>query len=320
VQANHLQIPLSGGAGARVLRLRWSYPAGAEPLHKPNLASPRIQHVPPVAVLGKVIVPVGRTVEPNSQAAFLRGVDVDSALQRAKAMRRLSALLAEHNPPSQPLDKNEDLLQAQRAFFEQVRRAEHLSLRRSSSEPEQAVGAVAELQRDNGRLAQKLGYETVRARAEKHAAQGKADSRSLSPGAGITLPQVLWPLTDEGLLLTWKTDGSTQPGTLFLSTAFAQHTRLATRGTELLLIALVFVWILSNLSPTLTLLRQCWPEQLFFLAALGHYAFGLSLIGLVLAAVAVLARMVLLVVWLQRLLQRSTPETPSAPSTYNPAT
>jgi hypothetical protein len=313
VQANHLQIPLSG-AGARVLQLRWSYPAAAEPLQRPNLTSPRLQHVPNVPMLGKVIIPVNHEFEFWQQPAFSRGATVSAALHRADAMTRLSVLLAELGSSS----RENELLLAQQGLYEQARLAENLLTRASRAEQEQHRNAVADLLRDNVQLAQKVGYETVRADAEKQVIRGqeKPDRPSVLPTS--LPPQALWPFADDGLLLTWKTDGLMQPQALTLSPTSARHTRLATRATELLLVALVFVWILTNLSPTVGVLRQCWPEQLLFFAALGYYAFGLSLLGLVLAAVAVLARIVLLAARLQRLLQRSTSEPTSTPSTYNP--
>jgi hypothetical protein len=310
LQANHWRIPLPAGARQRLLQLRWRYPPVAEPLHKPNLASPRIQRVPPVPVLGKVLVPAGYHLD-STQAMFSPGTEFESVWQRAQALKRLSALLARHPSDGQAITASDrshgtPLLHAQRRFFTYLQQLEFVLNTAPGPDAEERKSALIELRLENAQAAQKLGYDAERASAE--------DSARSAGDPGMPL---LWPLADQGLLLSWRTDGTTQPGRLQLSATSSRLVRQAAITTELLLVALVFVWILANLAPALRLLRQCWPEQLLALAALGYGAFGFSVLAVVLGLLGVVGRLVLLTAWLQRLFH--APASQSRPaSTYNP--
>jgi hypothetical protein len=75
---------------------------------------------------------------------------------------------------------------------------------------------------------------------------------------------------------------------LFLITA-------AVAGTELLLVV-VLGGVLLSYVPLVTLgLRRLWPEMMLLLGLLGSQTFGLSLLGILLIALAVLARLLFLV-------------------------
>ncbi len=286
-------LPLPAAPGPRWLRLRWQYQE--ESFTSPNLASPNIQCIPAMPVQGTVFVPAGFDAEAAQPAVALM-------LHRAEAQLELSRLLGDVRlgKPNQLTDREQKLLEAQQRFAWYCRQAEMQASR--SGAPSRAV---KDLRQKNVLLMAKLDREKTRLRAEKEA---------LWPDAARS--DALFALPQEGRPFSWRAQDSNAPR-LILTPRSDKETQSALVASEVLLLILVGLGILSCLPRTFAWLQKLWPEQLLLLAWAGWYFFDISLIGLALIVAGISARLIIAATWLQLLVHRTTPPAPG--SSLHPA-
>jgi hypothetical protein len=192
------------------------------------------------------------------------------------------------------------LLRAQRRFAWYCRRAE-AELREDFALPA-ATGPgglplpdwLRELRRRNQDLAYKHGLDRLRAAAERDPEAGETGPLHALAGAS-------------GTPIYWQTGAADRPPAPRLQADRTRQVAEAVLATELLLGALVFIWIFSHLGRLAGWLRRLWPEQLLLLAVLGWAAFGPSLVGVALVLLAVCGRLLALARWLPGLFRRHAP-------------
>jgi len=291
-------LPLAGTAGQHSVRLRWNYD-DSELLQRPNLASPAILGVNALPLLGMIRVPAG--YDADSLAA-----PVELVYRRAEAQMQLSKLLGERILAG-ALPSAGEIVRAQQRFNSYCRQAEYLAGKASSSltpQSERWLEKLKGLRRQNTDHARQFGYEQTRKQAEDKGTPADAGD---SPA--------LFSLPANGRPIYWRQDRPAPP-VLILSSQIAERTESALFASEVLLLILVALGILSYFPTILGRLAAFWPEQLVLLAWLGWYFLGGSLVGLALAVTGVSARLILLAAWVQRLFRRALP--PRAGSSYLP--
>jgi hypothetical protein len=299
----HVWLPLTGATGPRLLRLCWTY--DADDLDRPRLASPIIQGVAEVPILGVVRVPPGYEARSPLTAA-------DLYLARARAQLQLSSLIgerdrrveggaarAERSAPGLTSSSLADLAKAQQQFVWACRQADYVAAR--SARAEELLAAVKTLRQQNSRLLRSLDLEKS-LRLDQQSS-GSADSH-----LAVQLP-------DNGMPIYWRQDGPAAPA-LELTPRAREQTRTARFASEVLLLIGVGLVLLSYLPRTSAVIKAFWPEQLLLGACLGIYFWDLSLFAIVLVAVAIAARFILAVLWLQRLWHR--PAAPASGSSLQP--
>ena len=288
-EADVFWLPLEGAPGPHWLRLTWQFPKD-ESLTRPNLAGPSIQGIPQTALQGTVFIPAGFDVDGATPSA-------DLMILRAKAQLELSKLLGEIETAKTktPLAVDQKLFEAQKHLAWYCRQAEIQTTR--SGLPAQTLH---DLRRQNVLLMAKLDKEKIRLQAEKEAV--------LPDGAG---GHSILALPLEGRPVSWRSEGPNPPRVILIPRS-EQATHRALVASEVLLLILVGLGILTCLPRALAWLHYLWPEQLLLLAWVGWSFFEASAIGLALVVVGVSARLILAATWLQRLVHRTTPAAPGS--------
>ncbi|MCC6418931.1 MAG: hypothetical protein IT429_11910 [Gemmataceae bacterium] len=311
-EPDRLALALPAAEGPRVLRLRWVFDEGAETLADPNLAVPHLQDLPDAPVVWTVDVPAGYHLvrRPDLAGQPRAAGPAASALGKAQARYRLSALLAERLR-AEPSDAVRDqFADAQRLFYRHCRDSEGLT-----AAPGQPKGGPAGQSaeewlrslRDQNRRLTGAGVERVRATAEKNPAP---DGEPVPP---------LFVLPERGVPVRWYADGPARPPRPQLTAVRTEQWREAVSWSELLAIALGGAWVLSYLPRVVRFLRRLLPEQLVLLGWLGTQTLGVSPLGILLMAAGVCARAVLVGVWVRRLLYRPPPAEGSTANPPQPA-
>jgi hypothetical protein len=291
VTPERFSLPLPGVPGPHWLRLRWQFQKD-EPLVHPNLACPTIRGIPLPPIQGTVFVPAGFAVVGTPPPA-------DLMFHSAKAQLELSRLLGNFltGKPKLPIEVDQKLSEAQTRFSWYCRQGEIQAARTGLP-----GGAWKDLRQKNSQLMAKLDREKIRLNAEK---------RVLDLGGQREQGEPIFSLANEGLPVSWHSIDQNQPR-LVLTPHSEQSTHRALVVTEVLLLILVSLGILSCLSRTFAWLQKLWPEQLLLLAWLGCYFFDISALGLALMVIAISARIILVATWLQSLVHRPTPAGPGS--------
>jgi hypothetical protein len=306
-----LWLPLPGAAGARCVRLRWAFDAGAEPLERPNLQRPRLPDADDGPVVWTVHVPAEHAASFPPEERHESPVGPATLdLARAEAQYRLSACLAEGPGPAPAA-----LRLAQRRFYQFCRYAEGGRQLTASVGGE---GDLLELKEKNRQLAQKLNFEDVRARAEREA--GEAAPLVLEPAAPDDLPELAGvgmvqapgprgdPLPERGAPLRWQTGPEVEAPRLLLSPLAERQAKRSAAVTVLLATLLALAWALAHFPGVLAWVRAFWPEQLALLGCVGWQTYGAALPLLALILVGVSARLIFLGRRLLALLHRPPPD------------
>ena len=198
------------------------------------------------------------------------------------------------------------LAEAQRRFYTECRRAK-LALETAPTEANTAwpvgrtpLDSLQDLLQKNKELAERRGFEAIRAKAEREAeaGAGSAEEKALWKGTG-------WPLYAS------RAGGEPAPTLALTETGRGRrHTAwsLSWMWTELLLL----VGLLSLLRPTSALLRFFWPEQIAIVGLVGWWAAGATWIVLGLLLLAVGARLLVLLVGIGRFFHRPPPDKPKS--------
>jgi hypothetical protein len=321
--ASRLWLPLPGGAGVRCVRLRWMY-REAEPLDRPNLTPPEVADARRDAVLWTVMVPPGWEAAQSSPASRLGSGPVREgalALHRAEAQLRISQELCK-----QGRETGAPLAAAQKrfaAYCRHVRDALDMGGNRGGTGPAGQTLAdwYLKLQADNRELAQRNGFETLRADAERQAAVGGALDLDLaaddeSVARFTDSGGVVAPLSQRGTPISWGAGANARPPVLKLTSRETQRTRQALAASGQWLGVLTVLWVLSFLPFLLSRLRLFWPEQVALLALVGWHLAGLTLIVVALLIVAAGGRLIWLTCSVRTLFRKRHPH---KPSTMTPA-
>jgi hypothetical protein len=283
-----LWLPLPGRFGVHTVRVRWRFADEPETADRPRLESPRLPGVPAFPIAWTVYLPPGFRLTRPEGASEHGAVRRD--LDRAAAELELSAYLAGRQPKRAGSDTDEDLQQAQRRFAWYCRRAEG--------------ELIASPQGSDGRLQQQLQQLRQRDRelVRQHKLSPVAES---SAGDGSGSP--FTPLGGRGTPTYWRTGAGERPPVVTLQALSRRQNREALLATELFLVLLLGIWIVSHLPRLAVWLRRLWPELLLLLAVLGWQVFGPSLLGVALVLVAAAGRLWLLTGWLRGLLRQPPP-------------
>ena len=289
--AENLSLSLPGHSGPHWLRLRWQFQKD-EPLTRANLAGPVIQGIPRTAVQGTLFVPAGFALAGDPPPA-------DLMLHRAEAQLELSRLLGEFltGKPKSLIEVDRKLSEAQWRFAWYCRQAEIQAGRTGLP-----IRTVKDLRQKNAQLMAELDKDSIRLDAEK---------KLLDQGGQREQGETILSLPSEGRPVSWRS-ADQNPPRLVLTQGSEQETHNALVASEVLLLVLVGLGILSCLPRISAWLHKLWPEQLLLLAWLGWYFFDMSAIGLALMVLAISARIILVASWLQRLAHRPAPAGPGS--------
>jgi hypothetical protein len=120
------------------------------------------------------------------------------------------------------------------------------------------------------------------------------EMRTLAASSALK-PVALWESTPglpwQGPAWSWMARGDSEsPGPALASAAALRQSRQR-RLLEFLLVGLASVLIFSFLPRSQIVLRNTWPEQFLLVAVFGTWAWGLSVLGVLLAAIGVGGRL-----------------------------
>jgi hypothetical protein len=301
-----LAVPLPGGEGPRVLRLRWAFEAGTEPLGAPRLDAPRFTDLSEPPSVWRVDVPAGyRLGRPRRTADRAHPVGPAAAeLARAEGQLRLAALLAErlHATPSEAVAAQ--LATAHRLCAAHCRQA--------------AILLASGAGQGTGPGGKGLGEWLQDLRRRLPGAE-KPDGETKAPAVDLATTPAFFDLPVRGLPSYWYGSGPGQAPPVALVGVAEDRWRESASATELLLIVLAAVWVLAYLPRVQRWLWWLLPEQVVLLGWLGTQAFGLSPLGVVLILGGVCARLGFVCVWIQNRLRRARPDEPPTASSIHPA-
>jgi hypothetical protein len=260
---------LSELAAAHTARVYWQLPPDAEQLERPRLGGVSWDDLAAPTVLARLHVPPGRQVSSRPQGSL--STLMQQLWARAQAQLDLSRFLA----GSQGSEVVSALAAAQKAFWSCLRRAElQVSCLSSAEEKAKYTAALGELRKSYEQLALQKSFQTPRD-ADKHVDRAAVPFSALPEQGSLTF----WQLPNAG-------------SSLEVLLAPAAETAGGTRWLEVMVAAAVLLFVLSFVPPARELLASLWPELCMLLAALGMFAWGVSVIGILLAGIGVLGRLV----------------------------
>ncbi len=266
-------LPVDGPAGARLLRVCWRFNAGVEPLDQPKIGGVYIAGVPSVPRLGCIIAPVGQTL--SSRASATISSLMEQLVARARAELELSRFLL--NPP--PDGPPPDLLSSQNRFERIVRQADiQIGFLSGNEDKAKFAAVLADLHNANDRLIRQLKLEPQTTQSGSLHGDGFADDPPLAA------------LPDSGRCYYWNLANPKECVTVSLAATsddWARRRRFAP-----LLIASFALLGFSFFPNRLAGMRALVPEFLLLLATVGILAWGLSLVGVMIAVVGCLIRLV----------------------------
>jgi hypothetical protein len=332
-----LWLPLTGGSGLRVLRLRWVFYANRERLDSPRLETPRLQSIlypPPeqrTPTLWTVHIPPGYE-RAHAEGTELPGRPVEGYLYRAAAQWLATRVLVESSAGKTDESFSRQLRNAQLGFYRYWREAKYELefLQRLREQDARAVRLTTRLQHlyaDNQELARARHFERIRARAELEAAAYPwtgtfSDSARSDPIGGLhgeaSLAQqgtpTYWqvpekgtiPLTSSELSSFQNGEGRGEPQIRLVATHAAQ-TWEAFGYSGLLLVLFLTAWILPSYPRAVAWLQAFWPEEMALLGGVGWLLRGDHWAFLVLLFLGGAARLVYLGRWLVTRLRRPAP-------------
>jgi hypothetical protein len=308
-EPEQLHLTLSGYAGARKVRLRWSYEEGAETLERPRLAAPRLEGLDTVPAVWTVHLPVGYRLESSENATGATAAELDR--QRAGVQLQLSAVLAGAQRAGSDESLQAQWVTAQERFYRYCRFAAHRTDAAASSNV-----AVQDLRQRNLQLAQSHGLEALRAQAEREAFLPPSPPTAGSETDGASEAMGI-PARRDDRLPQWGTPTYWQAGAggavpdLKLELIAAPRRLPALAASSVLVILLGGVWMASFFPRVVAAVRRTWPEQLVLLGCLGIALLGPAWVFVALVALGLAGRLLAVARWVGIAWQRPTlrPET-----------
>lgn len=287
-------MSVMGAPGPKRLLLFWDFPEGE------RMERPRLDHVvfpehPRTALMGSVALPSAWEIEQPSIAP----TDPAMRFLNAKTLASLAK-------------RAEDKTRSERAS------AQEFLLTQALQESRLAQWLLAAAGEDAGPLRSDVEslHKDLLTRLEKHSSE---ELRNLAESPGIKpsrpwekLPGPSW----RGPAWAWVLGERTSPPDLALAPPHRARQSLARRLSELILVTLAGLLIFSMLPRGQVLIRATWPEQLLAVTLLGTWAWGPSFLGVLLAGIGLLARIVWLLLlvaqWARVRWNRPTAENSSA--------
>jgi hypothetical protein len=318
-EPGRLWLPLPGRPGLRQVVVRWQYDPADEPLAQPRLTRPRVEGAQAGPGVWTVRVPAGWEVgrvgdrgtvfwgdraAPGKAAAGATDAGgaielepgygggrraVLDAWQAQMELERSKDLVGEAGrgaPPPGPA-----LLEVQTRFYQAGRRVEQaMELgadhgRRVGPDGRTLTMWWRELSKANRALAAKGRFEEVRARAEKRARSGATHEQDRTEDRLVSM---------SGVPVSWLASGGEGEPAPRLVPWSEGEKRTAWMVSGQWLSGLLLVCLVAMSRRLRRAARWLWPELLALLAVLGWHLAGVTLVVLVLAAVALLGRVVLL--------------------------
>jgi hypothetical protein len=269
-------LSLTGSRSQHVLRLRWHYPEG-EKLAQPNVTAPELKGCERHSVLGTVLVPAGYSANSTPTTA------VDVVICRARAYLLLAKALHARNAGA----ADQESEAARQQCLWQVRQAKYLAARSKSSAP-----AHAEIQK----LLQEVRQALY---ASKSTSELNDDVARQGLPTDIFESRALFVLPDDGRAMYWDAEAGHAPH--FVLTASADHgTQAAILHSQVLMLIVLFLGIVSLSMSALDWLGRLWPEQIILLGGIGWLWLGPSMFGALLILAGAVARLILIAHWLHR--------------------
>jgi hypothetical protein len=294
--AERLWLPLAGGAGARVVRLRWAFPEGQEPIDVPFLAGPRLEGVAEGPVFWTVHVPAGyQTVrselERDAEAASAAALNLWRAAVQLQVASRLIERARDDNEPA-PAAALRSVRQRFKRLCRQVEyelAAPGVAARGTGPNGQSLPAWLAEL-RDQFRT---LAAANPTELGKGEAADSPADGVESSATPLSSFPFALAPF-ERGLPNYWQAPSGQSAPRVRLTAGAARETREAVTRSALLVVLLLAIWIVSYFFRAVA-----WPEQLVLLGCVGTVLFGspLGQLFVLVVAAGLIARLVLLARW-----------------------
>jgi hypothetical protein len=311
----HLWLPLTGGGGMRVFRLRWVYNGNRELLDQPRMDRPHLENtLYPSAekrspTLWTVHLPPGYHLAQPAENAR-PGNTVERFLDRAAAELLATGLLAEHTAEKAGELHDRQLLATQARFYWYCREAEY-ELASPFRPRETAVGLdhltarLKKLHADNEQLARTHYFDMTRAQAEAQTAPrarmgtGRVDRPEAPNGDGL--------LGQQGTPTYWHAADDQREPRLRLVRVQTEQTRQAFGYSGIVLIFFLVGWILPYYPRVLAWVQAFWPEQMMLLGGLGWLVRGENLAVAFVLLIGVAARLVYLGRWIALRWRRPAP-------------
>jgi hypothetical protein len=323
---DRLWLPLPGRAGARRVRLRWTY-RGGETLERPNLDRPKLEGAKDGPTVWTAYVPLGWRAMADGDRPWVGGRERWASLDlaRARALLAVSRDLAERLREAPHLEWALRLADVQKRFYQDCRRVEQ-ALEMGPGGLEGVGEQLHRLREENRKLAQIHRFEPVREDAEKEARAGKVSAPAL-PGdddgrlSGLGRGRAVGgEPAGRGVPLSWQGRADEGPPGLRLAPAEERRAGVALVLSGQWLGLLALVWMVSLSAALCNGLRWLWPEQMLLLGVFGWQLAGPTAVTLFLVALGVSGRMLLLGQLVRRLVHRPAPTTrPAVPGSTTSA-
>jgi hypothetical protein len=296
-----LVVSLTRGANLQDLRIRWTYANGAESLAEPNLDAPVLRGLAATPTMWSIHVPHGyRTRTPAEQQVHTgpAWLELDLANIELSKSKQLAAQVQESPEDS----TTRLLLSALQRFHWHCRQVEVYlattpATTESGPERQSVLERLKELRRQNVSATRGPDLEKLRQASEKQPQRPPSTSGDDS-----------WTLPARGARRYWQASATGQPPAVQLAALAKENWWSSLVATGLLAIALLALLVIAS-SPSLARwLRRFIPEQILFVAWLGYWAYGISLVGVFLFLAGLLARLIVLTLWLSARFHRAGAE------------
>jgi len=296
--ARHLSLKLPQDPAGQVLRLRWTFAPEEESTAGPRLEAAVLKDAGKIEI--QTIVWRAGGVSPLASPGADQGANAprspwlgEPLLSRAHGQMVLAGLLAEAAREQKSALPVEQVLAAQKIFFELVRHLDYELLTAARIHPDgdreihAARNQVGTLRQQNADRCREGKYEHLRSIAEKT----PFVPDPLRASTALPLPHRGQPIVLAPELVIQGLPAVARPISNF---------GRAVVGTQLLVIGFLALYLLSFLSRLFLLLPAFWPEQLLLAGLAGSFLLGVSLPGLAVMLLGVAGRLI----WLGRFLTR----------------
>jgi hypothetical protein len=323
---SELWLPLPGGSGMRLLRLRWIFYADHEQLDSPCLNKPRLENVTPLPVeqrlptLWTVHIPPGYRLA-HAGENTVPSNRIERSLLRATAELLLTGLLAQHAAGKADDSPSRQLLTAQEDFYKHCRDVDYeLAF---PERPKEGAGSLENmsirlqrLEADNKQLAQAQYFETIRRQAEEKAAS-QSQKETVLGGIGPEYSTAAASdelLAEQGTPTYWQIRDVGGAPPMRITPVLAEQTRRALAYSAIFLVVMGAACILPFYPRTVAWLWAAWPEQIIVIAGLGWLLRGESVAVALLVFLGLAARLIYLGRWFVILLRRPAPAARNEPA------
>ncbi len=274
------------------LVLCWKFSDKAEHFVQPNFSRVEFQEVTDYSLLCSLWIPPGMSL-PNQEPENAGMEEITRHLQQAENQWRICKTLLSRKEVVESQNLLPLLDHTQQRFLYHYEQASAL-LRWDPSEklPSPGKEKLTQLLKALQQKNLKLFKENKILSPDFPKNRGKVEF--LGNGISETIP------TFARSLVTWDVGGQDSLPQPILISDPEQFHQQQVRISEMLLLLLFAAGLLSFLPKVIPFLHRIWPEQIVLLSLLGLRFWGVSVLGLALVVVGVLARLVFLALGLRR--------------------